>query len=197
MGHPFYAPSSFVHYFVAISEFKLELVSRNAQFGSKLVIFFVSCDLEIWWMTLKNNRAPLLCHFSLWASLVGHRWIETGVTVWKFSIQVKITEFLACVTSKFDEWPKKTIGHLFYATSSFVHYFIASLELKLAIQSGNAYFEIKLSIFGPCNLEIRQVISKNNRAPLLCPFKFEHYFITICKFKLKLQSRNAHFRSKS
>ena len=98
MGHPFYAPSSFVHYFVAICEFKLELLSRNAQFGSKLFFFFVSCDLEIWWMTLKNNRAPLLCHFYLCASLVGHRWIETGVTVWKFSIQVKITEFLACVT---------------------------------------------------------------------------------------------------
>ena len=25
--------------------------------------FFSPCDLEIWWMTLKNNRAPLLCYF--------------------------------------------------------------------------------------------------------------------------------------
>ena len=25
--------------------------------------FFSPCDLEIWWMTLKNNRAPVLCYF--------------------------------------------------------------------------------------------------------------------------------------
>ena len=30
--------------------------------------FFVPCDLEIWRMTLKNNRAPLLCYFRLCAS---------------------------------------------------------------------------------------------------------------------------------
>ena len=48
---------SFVHHFKAISEFKLELQSGNAQFGSKLAIFFVPCDLEIWWMTL--NKANL------------------------------------------------------------------------------------------------------------------------------------------
>ena len=29
--------------------------------GWNSVIFFVLCDLEIWWITLKNNRAPLLC----------------------------------------------------------------------------------------------------------------------------------------
>ena len=25
--------------------------------------FFSPCDLEIWWMTPKNNRSPLLCYF--------------------------------------------------------------------------------------------------------------------------------------
>ena len=25
--------------------------------------FFSPCDLEIWWMTQKNNRVPLLCYF--------------------------------------------------------------------------------------------------------------------------------------
>ena len=29
--------------------------------------FFSPCDLEIWWMTQKNNRAPLLCYFKLFA----------------------------------------------------------------------------------------------------------------------------------
>ena len=39
MGHLFYATSSFVHYFVAIGEFKLELQSGNAQSGSNSMIF--------------------------------------------------------------------------------------------------------------------------------------------------------------
>ena len=45
-GHHFYATSGFVHHCLAISQFKLELQSGNAQFGSKSVIF-VPCDLEI------------------------------------------------------------------------------------------------------------------------------------------------------
>ena len=39
IGHLFYATSSFVHHFVAIGEFKLELLSGNAQFGSNSTIF--------------------------------------------------------------------------------------------------------------------------------------------------------------
>ena len=34
--------------------------------------FFVSCDVEIFWMTLKTNRAPLLCYFNLCASFHSH-----------------------------------------------------------------------------------------------------------------------------
>ena len=42
------------------------------------------------------------------------------------------------VTLKFDGWPRKTIGHLFYATLSFLRHFVAIGELKLELQSGNA-----------------------------------------------------------
>ena len=38
---------------------------------------FFSCDLEILRMTLKNNRAPLLCYFKLCASFRTHWWIQT------------------------------------------------------------------------------------------------------------------------
>ena len=65
IGHLFYVNSSFVHHFVAVGEFKLELQSKNGQFGSK-VVFFVP------------------------------------------------------VTLKFDRWPWKTIGQLFYATSRYM-----------------------------------------------------------------------------
>ena len=34
--------------------------------------FFYPCDLKIWQMTLKNNRAPFLCYFKLCASFHSH-----------------------------------------------------------------------------------------------------------------------------
>ena len=49
-------------------------------------------------------------------------------------------DFLTHVSLQFDVWPWKTIGHLFYASSSFVHHFVAIGELKLELQSGNAQF---------------------------------------------------------
>ena len=100
--------------------------------------FFSPCDLEIWWMTQKNNRAPLLCYFKLFASFHSHWWIQTGVTVRKPLIWVNIDAFLSRVTLKFYGWPTKMIGHLFYATSSFVQHFVAIGEFKLELESGNA-----------------------------------------------------------
>ena len=137
IGHLFYTTSSFVHYFKSIGEFKLELQSGNAQLGSKSA-FFVLCDLEIWWKTLENNRATLLYYIKFCASFRSHGWIQTGITVRKRSIRIKIGNFLSCVTLKFDKWPWKTIGHLFYVASSLVHYSIAISEFKLELQSGNA-----------------------------------------------------------
>ena len=116
---------------------------------------FVPCDLEIWWLTLENNRASLLCCFKLCATFHSYRWIQTGVTVRKRPIWVKFDDFFSRVTLQFDLWPWKPIGHLFYATSSFVHYFVAIGEFKLELQSGNAQFESKWTIFlatWPCNL---------------------------------------------
>ena len=54
---------------------------------------FVPCDLEIWWMTLGNNRAPLLCCFKLCATFHNHQWIQTGVAVQKRPISVKFDDF--------------------------------------------------------------------------------------------------------
>ena len=76
IGHLFYTTSSFVHHFKSIGELKLELQFGNAQFRSKSVII-VPCDLKIWQMTLKNNRAPVLCCFKLCEPFHSHRWIQT------------------------------------------------------------------------------------------------------------------------
>ena len=54
---------------------------------------FVPCDLEIWWMTLENNRASLRCCFKLCATFHSHWWIQTGVTVRKRPIWVKFNDF--------------------------------------------------------------------------------------------------------
>ena len=132
--------------------------------------FLVPCDLEIWQMTLKNNRAPLLNIIKLYASFHHHMLIQTRVTVRK-----RLSWVLTSVTLTFDLWTRpfawtsllslvitpenfmmirwweygekgvtdgqtdgrmdwtshiaawsqlKTIGHLFYATSSFVQHFV-------------------------------------------------------------------------
>ena len=109
--------------------------------------FLEPCDLEIWRMTLKNDRAPLLCYVKLYVSFHHHMWIQTGVTVRKRPIWVKFEDFYSRVTLKFDGWPSKTIGHLLYATSSFVQHFVAIGEFKLELQSGNAQFGSSSTIF--------------------------------------------------
>ena len=62
--------------------------------------FFGLCDLEIWWMTLKNNGAPFLYHIKLCASFQSHRWIQTELQSRNTKIWVKIGDF-------FPVWPLK------------------------------------------------------------------------------------------
>ena len=130
IGHLFWATPSFVHHFKYIGEGKHGLQTGNAQFGSNWW-YFVLPDVEIWWMTLKNNRVPFLYYIKLCASFQSHGWIQTGVTVRKRPIRVKMGNFLSHMTLKFDRWPWKPIGHLSYAASSFVHHFVAIGEFKL------------------------------------------------------------------
>ena len=98
-------------------------------------------------MTLKNNRAPLLCYLKLCASFRSHWWIQTWVTVRKRPIWVKFDEFQIRATLNFDGWPWKTIRHLSYPTSSFVHHFVAICEFKLQVQSGNDQYGSNSTIF--------------------------------------------------
>ena len=120
--------------------------SNLTQIGLKWSIFH-PCDLEIWWMTPKNNKARLLYYIKLCVSFQIHQWIQTGVTVQKRPIWVKFDDFFRRVTLKFDVWTWKTIGHLFYSTSSFVHYLVAIGVFKFELQSGNAQFGSNSTIF--------------------------------------------------
>ena len=131
--HLFYTTSSFVHHLVPIGEFKLELQSGNAQFGSNLTIF----------------RAMQLCNLTddlEQGKSEGFESCDRHI-VRKRTIWVKIGDVLSRVTLKFDGWPWKTIGHLSFAVSSFVQHFIAIGEFKLELQSRNTQFGSNLTIF--------------------------------------------------
>ena len=66
----------------------------------KIRRFLEPRDLEIWRMTLKNNRAPVLSIIKLYASFYHHMWIQTGVTVRKL-----LSWVVTSVTLTFDLWP--------------------------------------------------------------------------------------------
>ena len=119
--------------------------------------FFSPCEIEIWRMTSKNCRAPLLYYIKFCASSAR-------------SIPVKIGDFLSRVTLKFDGWPWKIIGHLFYVDPSFVRHFITIGELKLKLQSRNAQFGSKSAIHCPVWPWNLTDDLKKNRALLLCCF---------------------------
>ena len=105
--------------------------------------FFSPCNLETWWMTPKNNPTPLLCYFKLSASFRSHWWIQTGVTVRKRPIWVKIDNFFSRMTFKLDRWHWKATGRLFYPIAIFVYHFIPIGEFKLELQPRNAQFGSK------------------------------------------------------
>ena len=115
--------------------------------------------------------------------------------------------FLCRVTLTFDRWPWKTIGHLFFATSSFVHHFIA-IGIQTGVTVRKRSIRVKIDDV-PCDIEIWQMTLKNNWAFLdrwhwktighlfYATSNFVHHLVAIGEFKLELQSGNTQFGSKS
>ena len=62
--------------------------------------FSEPCDLQIWQMTLKNSRAPLLSNIKLYETFHNHMWIQTGVRFRK-----RLSWVMTSVTLIFDLWP--------------------------------------------------------------------------------------------
>ena len=113
--------------------------------------FFRPCNLEIWWMASKTNRAPLLYYikFVHHFKSVGELKLELQSRNAQFGSKLAI--ILSCLTLKFDGRPWKMTGHLFYAALSFAHHFKAIGEFKLELQSGfwKHTIRVKLAIFCP------------------------------------------------
>ena len=122
--------------------------------------------------------------------LRSHQWIRTGVTVRKFSIRVKIVDFLSRVTFKFDSWPWKTTKHIPYTTSTYVRHFVAINELKLELQSKNAQFGSKLIFLSRVTFKFDRWLWKTSGHLSYAKSSFVHHFIAICEFKLELRSGN-------
>ena len=57
--------------------------------------FFGPWDLQLWRMTLKNNREPFPCLYKLCVSFHNHPWIRIRVTRRKHSYQNKLSGFFS------------------------------------------------------------------------------------------------------
>ena len=87
--------------------------------------FLEPCDLEIWRMTLKNNRAPLLSNIKLYASFHHHMWIQTGVTVRK-----RLSWVVTSVTLTFDLWSWPFAWTLLWSLVTSTVYWCIASKLK-------------------------------------------------------------------
>ena len=111
-----------------------------------------------------DGRTDWTIHRAAWSQLktIGHLFyaisssmhhfvaigeLKLELQSWNAHFSIKINDYFSRVNLQFDGWPWKTIGHLFYATSSFVHHFVAMSDFKLELQSGNAQFGSNSTIF--------------------------------------------------
>ena len=95
------------------------------------------CDLDLWpWPFAWTLRWSLVITPENFMMIQWWEHSQKGVTDRRTDGQTdRQTENTICRAA----WSQlKTIGHLFYAASSFVHHFVAIGEFKLEFQSGNA-----------------------------------------------------------
>ena len=109
--------------------------------------FFNPCDIEIWWMTLESNRAPLLYYISFSHQFKSISGFTLKLQPGNIQLGSKLVIFVSRVTLKFDKWPSKSIGHICCTTSSSLHHFKAIGEFKLRKRS--IQFGSKSVIFCP------------------------------------------------
>ena len=114
-GHITFASFSFMDHFLVISEFNFELQSGNAQIRSILAIFSL---LWPWNFTDDLQKQKGISSMSFQALCI------ISLPSVNLNLSYSLESFKSHVTLKFYGRPWKTIGHLFYTHSSFVHHFI-------------------------------------------------------------------------
>ena len=183
IGHLLYTTSSFVYNFKSIGEFKLKLQSGNAQFGSKLAIFFPVWPWNLMDDLGKQQGTSSIPHQAL--CIISNPSVNWN---WSFSPETlnsgQNRQFFVLCDLEIWWMTLVTIGHLFCATSSFVQYFLAIAETNWSYSPETPNLGQILQFLEPCDLEIWQMTLQNNRAPLLCYFKLcapfhTHWWIKI------------------
>ena len=146
----------------------------------------------------QNNRATLLGYIKLCAVFQSHQWIQTGITIWKRLIQVKMALFCSVWPWNLMDDIWKTIRHLFYVASNCVHHFIANIKFNLELQSRNAKFVWKSAFYlSRMTLKFDGGPWKTIRHLFRVISIFVHQFVAICEFKLESRSGNNPVGSKS
>ena len=129
-----------------------------------------------WW--------PLSDHWSVQAHLTSLVWVCVIWLPWKLNRAICSMD------------PKKTIGHLFYATLSFLHHFLAIGEFKLEFPKSQIWVKID-DFFSRVTLKFDGIPSKTIGHLFSATSSFVQHFVAIGEFKLELQSGNAQSRSNS
>ena len=130
------------------------------------------------WSQLKINTANL-------RDLIA----ATGLVI---SNWIQIVNFFARVTVTFVGWPRKTIGHFFYTTSSFVHHFKLDFTVQkhsIRVDIGEMLCCVTLKFDGWPWQTIGHLFYATS--------SFVQHFVAIGEFKLELQSGKAQFGSNS
>ena len=153
------------------------MTSKNKALLLYYIKLCASFQIHLWsptWVTVQKCSIRVKIDdffFGMTLKFVGWPWITSGHLIYttlsfvqhfkptgilKLELQSgnlqfgsKLAIFCKGMTLKIDGWPWKTIGHLFYTTSSFVHDFKSIDEVKLELESGNPQFGSKLEIFCP------------------------------------------------
>ena len=138
---------------------------------------------------LKNNRVPPLYYVKLCASFQSHRWIQTGVTVRKRPIWVKI-----------GPWVKMWRMTLKNDRAHLLSYFklCASFHSHLSIQNGVTVHKhqnpVKIGDFCPLTFDGWPWKTIEHFINVISSFVY--HIIAICENKMKLQPGNTKVGSK-
>ena len=125
---------------------KMDAISQTTFWSAFSWMKMFELRLKFHWSLFLRVQLTIFRHWFRQGKSEGFESCDRPI-VRKRPIWVKIGDVLSRVTFKFDECPWKTIGHLFFAVSSFVQHFIAIGEFTLELQSGNAQFESNSTIF--------------------------------------------------
>ena len=114
------------------------------------------------------------------------------------NVQFRSKLVIFCVTLKFHGWPWKTMGHVLYATSSFVHHYVANCEFKLELRSGKALIGAKFSLTSVTSAFCKDITFVNGKKSWkswlsVTPFHYVPIIVSSWNFQELLPMTNVRY----